>query len=55
MQMDDLPKDPEKPFIINGIRFANRNEYDMRVKEDARKLAELLYDIYKEKKTRRPN
>jgi hypothetical protein len=48
--MDDLPKDKTVPFTINGIRFKNRKEYDERVKEDATKLAELLYDIYQDKK-----
>lgn len=45
-----LPKDPTKPFTVNGIKFANRKEYDERVKEDARKMAEFLYHMYKEKK-----
>jgi len=48
--MTELPKDPEKSFTINGIKFANREDYDKRVKEDARKMAELLYDIYQDKK-----
>lgn len=48
--MDDLPKEKTVPFAINGIRFKNRKEYDERVKEDTSKLAELLYDIYQDKK-----
>ena len=48
--VDDLPKDPEKPFTINGIHFANRKEYDERVEQDAKAMAELLYDIYQDKK-----
>lgn len=47
---DDIPEDKSKPFTVNGIKFANRKEYDDRVKEGASQLAELLYDIYMEKK-----
>lgn len=47
---DDLPKDKNRPFIINGIRFANRQEHNERVKDDAQKLAEFLFDIYTNKK-----
>jgi hypothetical protein len=45
-----LPKDPTKSFTVNGIKFANRAEYDKRVKEDANKMAEFLYDMYKKHK-----
>lgn len=48
--MEELPKDKNKPFTVNGIRFANRKEYDERVKRDAEELAKLLYDIYQDKK-----
>lgn len=47
-----LPKDKNKPFTVNGIKFANRAEYNLRVKEDATKMAELLYDIYQDKKAK---
>lgn len=46
--MATLPKDPTKPFKLNGIKFANRQEYEKRVKADTHKMAELLYDIYLE-------
>lgn len=45
-------KDPSKSFIVNGIKFANRKEYDERVKDDAQKMAEFLYDMYKKKKAK---
>jgi hypothetical protein len=45
-----LPKDPNKPFMINGIQFANRKEYDERVQQDAEAMASFLYDMYQEKK-----
>jgi hypothetical protein len=48
--MNDLPKDKTKPFTVNGIKFANREEYDERVKKDAMELAVLIYDIYQDKK-----
>ena len=51
----NLPKDKSKPFTVNGIKFANRAEYEERIKEDARKFAELLYDIYKDKKPKDKN
>ena len=47
---DDLPKDKNQPFTLNGIYFLNRQEYDERVEKDANALAQLLYDIYIEKK-----
>lgn len=47
--MSKIPKKLAEPFTINGIRFANRQEYDERIKDDALKLAKLLYDIYREK------
>ena len=52
---NNLPKDKSKPFTINGIKFANRDEYNERVKEDARRLVELLYDIYQDKKRKEKN
>ena len=48
--MNDLPHDDNSPFEINGIQFANMDEYQQRLKEDARQLAALIYDIYMEKK-----
>ena len=49
---DNLPKDKTKPFTINGIRFANRKEYDERIEHDLDALAHLLFDIYKDKKAK---
>ena len=37
-----LPKDPNKSFTVNSIKFANRKEYDDRIKEDAEKMAAFL-------------
>jgi hypothetical protein len=48
--MTEPPKDRSKPFTLNGIKFANRKEYDERVKEDAQKMAEFLHDLYVEQK-----
>ena len=45
-----LPEDPEEPFMINGIKFANRKEYDERLERDVHDFAVLLYDIYLEQK-----
>lgn len=45
-----LPEDPNESFMINGIKFANRKEYDERVERDVREFAVLLYDIYREQK-----
>jgi hypothetical protein len=45
-----LPRDPNKSFTVNGIKYANRSEYDERVKEDAQKMAAFLYDLYKKQK-----
>lgn len=53
--MINPPKDPNKPFTLNGIRFANRKEYDERIKQDAEAMAQLLYDIYKDKKRKELN
>lgn len=47
--MPDLQKVASKQFT-NGVKFKNCDDYDLRVKEDARKLAELIYDIYNEQK-----
>ena len=45
-----LPKDPNKPFIVNGIKFANREEYNKRVKEDAEAMAVFLLNQYRKHK-----
>jgi len=50
--MPRLPKDMSKPFTVNGIKFANREECDRRKEEDISKMAEFLYDIYKKRKRR---
>lgn len=50
--MSELPKDKYKAFTINGIKFSNRAEYDACVKEDAQKMAEFLYDMYRKEKRR---
>ena len=52
--MDDLPKDKNLSFTVGGISFANRTEYNNRVSHDAEELAELLYDLCKEKTLRNP-
>lgn len=44
--MSDLPKDKNKAFTINGIRYANREKYDKRLKDDMNNMAAFLYDIY---------
>lgn len=36
-----------KPLVVNGIKFANRNEYEERLKQDALQLAQLLHDMYR--------
>lgn len=46
-----LPKDQNKPFTVNGIKFANRKEYDERIKEDSEKMAAFLYHLYKKHKS----
>lgn len=38
------------PATINGILYKTEAEYNNRVRSDAHALAELLYDIYREKK-----
>lgn len=48
--MERPPKDKSKPFTINGILFANRKEYDLRVKQDTKNMALYLYDLYKRRK-----
>ena len=39
----------EFPCKINGIYFESEEEYKARIESDALALANLLYDIYKEK------
>jgi hypothetical protein len=51
--MPNLPKDRNKPFTVSSLRFANRKEYDERVKQDAEVMAQLLYDIYQNKKRKK--
>jgi len=46
----ELPKDRDKPFTINGIRYANREAYQKRLEEDAEKMAHFLYDMYLKRK-----
>jgi len=48
-------EDDNFPKTINGIYFATKQDYDDRVKQDANALANLLYDIYKDKKAREQN
>ena len=50
--MTKLPKDPSKPFTVNGIKFASRDEYERRIKADAEGLAKLIYRIYLEHERR---
>jgi hypothetical protein len=48
---DNVTNEEKKfPATINGILYKTEVEYDDRVKSDALALAELLYDIYQEKK-----
>jgi hypothetical protein len=50
---DNVTNEEKKfPATINGILHKTKVEYDDRVKSDAFALAELLYDIYQEKKLR---
>jgi hypothetical protein len=48
--MPNLPQDRSKPFTVNGVKFINRDAYDKRVRDDLRKMADFLYDIYQDKK-----
>lgn len=53
--MSDLPKDRSKSFRVNGVLYADRDEYEKRIEEDAMKLATLIYDIYMDKKAQEIN
>lgn len=42
---------PKKfPAKVNGILYKTEQEYDERIKNDAMAMAELIYDIYQDKK-----
>jgi transcriptional regulator len=46
-------KNTKFPTKINGTLFKTAEEYDVKVKEEAYKMAHFLYDMYKEHKEKK--
>ncbi|MGZ6005192.1 MAG: hypothetical protein ACXWLH_03495 [Candidatus Saccharimonadales bacterium] len=47
--MRRLPKDPNKPFKVNGIRYKNRAEYGEKFEQDLHEWALFLYGRWEDK------